>query len=130
VGHYLLARVRIVEQSDAKEVESLLRQSIRVDPTFWPAHYELGQWLESNGKPEEAVRELAATVDLNSQYAPAHFILARLYTRLGDRPRAVAHRKAHHDLLKQQRDAAERARSEAPVLLYRMEPASDDPKGR
>ncbi|MEX2262301.1 MAG: tetratricopeptide repeat protein [Bryobacteraceae bacterium] len=121
VGHFLLAKALTVERARAAEVEALLREAIRTEPKFWPAQYELGQLLEAQGKPEEAVRALAQAVTLNPEYAPAHYSLARLCGQLGDRARAVEHRKAHHELLKRQREAAERARAENPALPYRIE---------
>lgn len=119
VGHYLLARALTVTGAPIAEVEPLLRQAVQVDSTFWPAHYELAQQLETEGKLEEAVRAVTEAVRLNPQYAPGHFVLARLHARMGDRNRAIEHRKIHSDLLARQRDLAARARAESPALRYR-----------
>jgi tetratricopeptide (TPR) repeat protein len=125
VGHFLLARALAIEHRPAEEVEFLLREAIRVEPRFWPAHYELGQLLEGQGKPVEAVHALAQAVKLNPEYAPAHYSLARLYGHLEDRARAIEHRKLHHELLSRQKKAAEMDRAGAPALSYRMEAEPD-----
>jgi predicted Zn-dependent protease len=121
VGHFLLAKAKAVEHAPAAERESLLRQTVSVEPRFWPAYYELGEVLESTGRPEEAARALDKAVALNPEYAPAHYSLARLYSALGDRASAVEHRKKHHELLSRHRQASERARAESPTLQYRID---------
>ena len=124
VGHFLLAKALTIGTAPTEEVQSLLLHAIRAEPRFWPAHYELGQLLEEQDKPSEAVRALAEAVKLNPEYAPAHYSLARLYGRLDDRTRAVEHRKIHHELLSRQRETTERDRADAPALSYRMEAES------
>jgi tetratricopeptide (TPR) repeat protein len=120
VGHYLLARALFVQGAAASDKETLLRKAISAAADFWPAHYELGLLLEAGGKNNEALQALTAAVRINPQYAPAHFALARLYARTGDRTRTVEHRKIHSQLLAGQRTLAERARDESPALNYRL----------
>jgi tetratricopeptide (TPR) repeat protein len=131
-GHYLLARALAIERRPAAEVQSLLLDAIRAEPRFWPAHYELGQLLEAQDKPAEAIRPLEQAVKLNPEYAPAHYSLSRLYGRLEDRARAIEHRKIHHELLSRQKKATEMDRADAPALSYRIEaePAGSAAKGR
>ncbi len=122
VGHYLLAIAGIAQQTPSQETIALLRESIHADKAFWPAHYELGQQLATQGLTAEALVELNEAVRLNPQYAPAHFALARAYTAQGDKDLAIKHRKIHSELLAHERDQAARARSESPALRYRLEP--------
>jgi predicted Zn-dependent protease len=82
----------------------------------------LAQILETEDRLKEAVQSLETVVKLNPGYAPAHYSLAQLYVKTGDRPRAIAHRKAHHELLDRERAAAEKARAELPALTFRIEP--------
>jgi tetratricopeptide (TPR) repeat protein len=120
VGHYLLARALV----RGVETETLLRQAIRVDPTFWPAHFELAQLQQSQDRYDDSIQSLIQVVKLNPGYAPAHYGLAQLYAQKGDRLRAVEHRKKHHGLLDRERTRIERARAESPTLLFTMEPPS------
>jgi tetratricopeptide (TPR) repeat protein len=121
VGHFLLAKALGIENAPVAEREALLREALKVEPAFWPAYYELGELLEAAGKPKEAAESLNKAVALNPEYAPAHYSLARVYTSLQDRTRAVEHRKKHHELLSRQKENSERARAESPTLQYRME---------
>ena len=124
-GHFLLAKALAIQHRPADEIQPLLLDAIRAEPRFWPAHYELGQLLEGQGKLAEAVRALVQAAKLNPEYAPAHYSLARLYGQLDDRARAVEHRKIHHELLRRQKEAAERERASAPALAYRIEADSN-----
>jgi tetratricopeptide (TPR) repeat protein len=126
VGHFLLARALTTADGSARaagEVEALVRQAIQADPTFWPAHFELGQLEESRGRRVNAIQSLTQVVKLNPDYAPAHYSLAQLYAQAGDRPRAVEHRRKHHELLDRERTRAERGRAEAPALAFTLEQA-------
>jgi len=123
VGHFLLSRALSADASaPGSEVEALLRQAIRADPNFWPAHFELAQLEESRDNRENALQSLERVVKLNPEYAPAHYTLAQLYAQKGDRPRAVEHRRKHHSLVDRERTRTERARAESPALLFTIEP--------
>lgn len=119
IGHYLLAK------AGEGDTESLLGEATKAEPRFWPAHYELGQLLESRGDLEQAVIALQEAARLNPDYAPAHYSLAQIYTKLGDRRLATAHRTAHHELLNRERRRAEQRRTESPALAYRIESESE-----
>jgi tetratricopeptide (TPR) repeat protein len=119
VGHFLLARALAVGQTpQAGDIEQLLRQAVQVDPTFWPAHFELAQLLQ----PDAAIQALERVIKLNPEYAPAHYNLAQLYAQKGDRVRSIDHRKKHHALLDRERARAEQARAIAPTLRFKIEP--------
>ena len=123
VGHFLLARALTANATPpGAEIETLLRQTIRVDPNFWPAHFELAQLEELEENLENAIQSLIRVVRLNPEYAPAHYSLAQLYAQKGDRPRAVEHRRKHHTLLDRERARTARARAESPALLFSIEP--------
>jgi tetratricopeptide (TPR) repeat protein len=121
VGHFLLARALTITEAPLREVETLLRAAIEADAAFWPAHFELGQVLEKQGKQQDALSALSTAEKLKPDYAPVHFSLARLYASAGDRPKALQHRKKHHELQASEREAAARARAAAPALPYRIE---------
>ncbi|MBL8209251.1 MAG: tetratricopeptide repeat protein [Bryobacterales bacterium] len=121
IGHYLLARCLLLEGDRSLTVAALLRQALQADAGFWPAAFELGQLLEEQGKTAEALPLLRRVIQANAEYAPAHYSLSRIYARQGNRALAVEHRKRHGELVDKEREAAERARTENPVLDYRVE---------
>jgi tetratricopeptide (TPR) repeat protein len=115
IGPYLLALI------EPKKSEALLRLAIRVAPDFWPAYFELHRLLKAQERWEEAVAVLEKTVELNPDYAPAHYALAEYYSRKGDRARAAQERERHHQLLAEQRKAEDQHRAQAPRLAYTVD---------
>lgn len=75
----------------------LFEQAFEADPTFWPAAFA----LHKTAAPARAIQLLERVVELNPAYAPAHYALAQLYAKEGDREKALAARKRHHDLTTQ-----------------------------
>ena len=71
-----------------QEVEAYLKESLRYDPGFAQAHYQLGVLLEKRQKPSEALEELDQAADLDPSYAEPHYALARIYRRMGEREKA------------------------------------------
>ncbi len=115
IGPFLLA---ILEPEKSEE---LLRRAIGVAPGFWPAYFELHKALKAQEKRDEAAAALEKAVELNPDYAPAHYALAEYYARKGDRARAAQERELHHKLLAEQRKADEQHRARAPRLAYTVE---------
>jgi tetratricopeptide (TPR) repeat protein len=114
LGPYLLALV-VPEES-----ETLLRRAIQAAPDFWLAWFEWHKVLKAQDKWDEAAAALRKTVELNRDFAPAHYALAEYYGRKGDHVRAAQEREQHHKLLAAQRAAAEKQRAEAPRLAYTL----------
>src|SRR5215831_6195716 len=106
---------------DPQGSEALLHAAIRGAPGFWPAYFELHKLLKAQERWDEAGAALEKTVELNPDYAPAHYALAEYYNRKGDRARAAQEREKHHMLLAEQRRAEEHHRAQAPRLAYTVE---------
>ncbi len=86
LGWYLLG----LERSDAR----LFAKAWNLDKNFWPAAYQ----MHRTAAPAEAIGLLERVVALNPDYAPAWYALSQLYARQGDREKAAAARKRHHEL--------------------------------
>jgi tetratricopeptide (TPR) repeat protein len=115
VGPFLLALI------EPERAEALLRTAIRAAPGFWPAYFELHKLLKSQDRWDEASAALRKTLELNADYAPAHYALAEYYNRKGDRARAAQERELHHKLLAEQRKTEELHRAQAPRLAYTVD---------
>jgi tetratricopeptide (TPR) repeat protein len=113
LGWYLLA---LVEGGR----EDLLRRAVAAEPSFWPAWFELHKPLLAAERLDEAVQVLERTVALHPDHGAAHYALAQVYARLGNREKALAARRHHHDLVTKEREAAEARRQQAPMLPYRL----------
>ena len=72
------------------DAESSLRESLRYDPKFAKAHYQLALLLERQGKLEDAVAQLKQSAALDPTYAEPHYALNRIYRKQGQRHNAQA----------------------------------------
>jgi tetratricopeptide (TPR) repeat protein len=72
----------------AVEAVSALRASIRAEPSFAPAHAELGRLLLKQDDVEAAIRELEKASTLDPASTPALYALAQAYRKKGDIARA------------------------------------------
>jgi tetratricopeptide (TPR) repeat protein len=120
VGLHLLAIAVSLETPQSAEPEGLLRKSIGIRADYWPAYYALHEILFDQGKWEEAAAALEKTVALHPEHGAAHFRLAQIYGRLGDRERAASERRKHHEIAERIRVAAEERREKMPRLSYEV----------
>ena len=74
----------------AAEALSALRASIRADPSFAPAHAELGRLLLKRDELEAAIQELEKASTLDPASTPALYALSQAYRKKGDTARAQA----------------------------------------
>lgn len=124
LGYYLLAAALVARSGESAESEKLLRQAILVEQSFWPAYFELHKKLERDGDLGEAIQVLKKTIELNPGHAQAHYALARIYGKLGEREKAIEERKAHHKLVLEEREATEKRQAAYPRLPYKLRTSS------
>ncbi|HYN02725.1 MAG TPA: tetratricopeptide repeat protein [Vicinamibacteria bacterium] len=89
------------------EAEARFRESLRCDPRFPQAHYQLGITLEKKRTAGEAVSELEEAVRLDPAYSEAQYALARLYRRSGQ-PQKADQALQRFQELKQAKDQKDR----------------------
>lgn len=65
------------------DAELNLRESLRLDPDFAKAHFQLGTVMEDEGKLEPALAELKEAARLDPSFAEPHMAIARIDHRLG-----------------------------------------------
>lgn len=68
---------------DLKQIETLLKTAIALDPKLALAHYELGVFYADQQRDGEAIEALRNAVKFNPDLEKAHYRLARLYQRAG-----------------------------------------------
>ncbi|MBL8240990.1 MAG: tetratricopeptide repeat protein [Bryobacterales bacterium] len=89
LGSYLLG----LSTGNAAYFEAALQH----DPAFWPAAFALHKTVPA----PRAIALLEQVITRNPNYAPAHYALSQLYAKQGDREKAQAARKRHHELTAQ-----------------------------
>jgi tetratricopeptide (TPR) repeat protein len=72
-----------IELGQLAEAEANLRQAIRYDSRLPQAQYQLGRVLDKEEKTQEAVDVLKASAALNPEYPEPHYLLGRIYQKLG-----------------------------------------------
>lgn len=72
------------------ESETYLRESLKYDPKFAKAHYQLAVLLEKRGKLEDAVAQLKQSAAFDPAYAEPHYALNRIYRKQGQLQNAQA----------------------------------------
>jgi tetratricopeptide (TPR) repeat protein len=79
-AHTALARA-LARRGEAARAEAELRQALRLEPDFEPAHFALGSLLLSSGRPRDALPHLAlaAASPFASPNAHYHLGIAREY---------------------------------------------------
>ena len=81
------------EGKNLERIQALLSKAEARAPGWYEPHYRLGVLFESQKQYRDAIREMKKTVAIEPDFAPAHFRLAVLYNRAGDKVRA-AHESA------------------------------------
>jgi Flp pilus assembly protein TadD len=99
----LLAKARLVGDSQDASAELLLRRSLSLSANNWEAHYELGVLLAAKRNYRDAAVELSRASELDPKQPMPHYHLARVYDRLGEAERAKAEREVHQALVSPQR---------------------------
>jgi tetratricopeptide (TPR) repeat protein len=63
---------------------SNLNEALKLDSTFWPAHYYRGVALTKKNQYQDAIKAFERVVRLNPDQAQAHIELGRVYQRMGN----------------------------------------------
>jgi tetratricopeptide (TPR) repeat protein len=82
-----MSRLQAGQLSDA---ERLLREAVRLAPTYGPALHSLGTLLVDHGSAEQAAEVLRHAVDANPLNAASWFSLGRAYLKTGKQAEALS----------------------------------------
>jgi tetratricopeptide (TPR) repeat protein len=94
----------LVKIGRLEEAETFLQESLRYDPRFPKAHYQMGLLLEKQSKDNEAIRELNEAAALDPTYPEPHYVLGKIYRRTGDPVKAKAAWATFQKLKKEKKD--------------------------
>jgi tetratricopeptide (TPR) repeat protein len=86
--YYQMALVLRSKQDDDGE-QKALEQALAANNQYAPAHCELGRMFLEEHRPADAVSQLLLAIQYNPRLENAYFQLARAYSALGQRDKAV-----------------------------------------
>jgi tetratricopeptide (TPR) repeat protein len=107
VVHHLLADAMLKQNADAQLIETQLRQSVELDPTFTPSRLSLGKLFMRSQRWADAVSEFDQVVKLDPNLPETYYQLGLAYGRLkraGDAQAAMATFKRLSDAEKKHED--------------------------
>jgi tetratricopeptide (TPR) repeat protein len=115
-----LWKLRKEPQAIAEQVESLLRNAIRLNPQFGAAYLQLGI-LHSAQKDElRAISDYKQAIQVDSQMEEAHYRLAQAYRQMGDAAKADVELKIYDQIAKESAQKADRERHEIRQFVYTL----------
>jgi len=112
---------------DLHEIESLLKNSLAVDPKLADAHVQLGNLYSDQNKYPEAIPEYLRALELNSDLADAHYRLGQAYVRTGEKIRAQEQFQIYQRIREQHLADLDKQRAEIRQFVYS---AKDSPSAK
>jgi tetratricopeptide (TPR) repeat protein len=79
-----------MELNQLANAEKGLREAITYNPKLPQAQYQLGRVLDREGKVEQAIQALKTSAALDAAYADPHYLLGRMYQKVGQNDLAKA----------------------------------------
>jgi len=112
---------------DLRQIESLLKKSLALDPQLAEAHLQLGNLYYDQGEYAEAIPEYVRALELNSDLADAHYRLGQAYVRTGEKDRAQEQFQVYQRLREQHLAEIDKQRAEIRQFVYS---AKDSPSAK
>jgi tetratricopeptide (TPR) repeat protein len=103
---------------DLHQIESLLSQSLELDPKLAEAHLQLGNLYSDQNKYVEAIPEYKRALELNSDLADAYYRLGQAYVRIGEKGRAQEQFQVYQKIREQHLADLEKQRAEIRQFVY------------
>jgi tetratricopeptide (TPR) repeat protein len=102
------------------QVESLLKNAIRLDPGLSPAYSQLGILHSEQRDYQGALLDYQQAVHADPKSEESHFRLAQTYRQLGDPEKAQAELEFYRQTAKESAQSAERERHEIRQFVYTL----------
>jgi tetratricopeptide (TPR) repeat protein len=104
----------------APQVESLLRNAIRLDPKFAAAYLQLGILHSEQRDNSRAISDYLQAIQADPQMGQAHYRLGQAYRQIGDAAKAEAELQIYDRIEKESAESAERGRHEIRQFVYTL----------
>jgi tetratricopeptide (TPR) repeat protein len=103
-----------------QKVEFLLKQSLRLDPKFAPAHLHLGILYADRKDLRAAIAEYMRALEIDPQMEDGHFRLAQAYRLVGDQVNAQQELRTFNEISKQHAEQVDRDRRDLGRFVYTL----------
>jgi Tfp pilus assembly protein PilF len=104
----------------SRQVESLLEKARHIDPRLAGASFQLGIVFEDRRDLARAVDSYKAAINADPQLREAHYRLAQIYRRSGERAKAEQELAAYNRISREVLDQNEREAHEMPQFVYTL----------
>jgi len=108
------------EKRDIKQMESLLKTAIRIDPNHARAALQLGIVHSGQGAYNEAISDYRKALDADPQMEEAHYRLAQAYRQIGDSEKSKEELRVYGQLAKESAQKQDRERHEIKQFVYTL----------
>jgi tetratricopeptide (TPR) repeat protein len=103
---------------DVNQIESLLKQSIALDPNFAEAHLQLGNLYSDQNKYADSVPEYVKALEQDPDLADAHYRLGQAYVHTSQKDRAQDQLQVYQQLRAQHLAELDKQRAEIRQFVY------------
>jgi tetratricopeptide (TPR) repeat protein len=104
--------------SDLHQIESLLREAIRLDPSFADAHLQLGNLFSDQKQYADAIPEYVTAVKYSPELSDAHYRLGQAYVRTGEKDRAQKEFELYQRLRAEHLAEADKQKADIRQFVY------------
>jgi len=104
--------------SDLHQIELLLREAIRLDPSFADAHLQLGNLYSDQKQYTDAIGEYVIALKHNPDLADAHYRLGQAYVRTGEKDRAQKEFELYQRLRSEHLAEADKQKADIRQFVY------------
>lgn len=103
---------------DFRQIESLLRKAIGLDPKLSEAHFQLGNLLSEQSRYGDAIPEYLSALRNDSELPDAHYRLAQAYVRTGQKDKAQPELAIYQQQRAQHMAELDRQKAEIRQFVY------------
>jgi tetratricopeptide (TPR) repeat protein len=113
-------RTGLEEVSDLAQVESLLQKAVRLDPKLGVGYLQLGILYSDRQDFPKAISAYQEAITADPQLAEAHYRLAQVYMRTGEKLKAQQELQLYDQISKKKEEEVERERREIQQFVYTL----------
>jgi tetratricopeptide (TPR) repeat protein len=103
---------------DFRQIESLLKKSVELDPKLAEAHLQLGNLYSDQSRYADAVPEYKGALEINSDLADAHYRLGQAYVHTGQKDRAQEQLQVYQRLRAEHLAELDKQKAEIRQFVY------------